>query len=221
MSYEPETMCLADGCIRVARYADGLCVGHRARRRKGRPLTEKPLRDWAGSDSARSPLHGPPVPEGYMVPVFVRIRARHTCKQCAHRFNSISPSHTTFCSKRCRKAWSWKHHSPGTNRKAQRAVNRRRRRALEVGARTERIVAADLYARWEDADLYGCIYCGAPWEHHDHYVSLSSGGPHSMSNLVPACGPCNTSKSSRDAVEWFFSVGPGAQTVSTARSMEG
>lgn len=55
------------------------------------------------------------------------------------------------------------------------------------------------------AALYAseCCYCGAPAEHADHFVALSRGGVHCRDNLVPACGPCNSSKYNRDPSEWM------------------
>jgi 5-methylcytosine-specific restriction endonuclease McrA len=43
-----------------------------------------------------------------------------------------------------------------------------------------------------------CIYCGGPSEHLDHIYPLSKGGLHCVSNLAPACAPCNLTK--RDTV---------------------
>lgn len=50
-----------------------------------------------------------------------------------------------------------------------------------------------------------CTYCGAPAEHADHYIPLAKGGLHCRENLIPACAPCNTSKSDRDPIEWLAS----------------
>jgi 5-methylcytosine-specific restriction endonuclease McrA len=48
-----------------------------------------------------------------------------------------------------------------------------------------------------------CAYCKErPWEHRDHVVPLSRGGRHTIGNLLPACAPCNQSKSARLLMEW-------------------
>lgn len=47
-----------------------------------------------------------------------------------------------------------------------------------------------------------CFYCGAPSEHLDHVVPIKRGGVHSIGNLLPACAPCNQSKSDKLLTEW-------------------
>lgn len=48
-----------------------------------------------------------------------------------------------------------------------------------------------------------CAYCGcASVLTQDHVIPLVRGGRHSIGNLVPACGSCNSSKNSRLIVEW-------------------
>ena len=48
-----------------------------------------------------------------------------------------------------------------------------------------------------------CSYCGVVGEMTlDHVVPISRGGVHGVSNLVPACGPCNFSKGQKLLVEW-------------------
>lgn len=51
-----------------------------------------------------------------------------------------------------------------------------------------------------------CTYCGAPAEAADHFYPLARGGLHCVENLVPACQPCNSSKSARDPAEWLASL---------------
>lgn len=48
-----------------------------------------------------------------------------------------------------------------------------------------------------------CAYCGwAGKLTEDHVVPLSRGGRHTIGNLLPACGSCNSSKGGRFLVEW-------------------
>lgn len=59
-----------------------------------------------------------------------------------------------------------------------------------------------------------CVYCdvelahpdhvGDNTMHVDHLVPTCAGGPDSLSNYVPACGPCNLSKSSIDPVAFVL-----------------
>ena len=51
--------------------------------------------------------------------------------------------------------------------------------------------------------LEPCLYCGDPADHVDHFIPLSRGGLHVISNLVPACAACNTSKGNKlPNLEW-------------------
>lgn len=48
-----------------------------------------------------------------------------------------------------------------------------------------------------------CAYCPSPATHADHVVPLSKGGSNDISNLLPACAPCNLSKGAKDLAVWF------------------
>jgi 5-methylcytosine-specific restriction endonuclease McrA len=56
----------------------------------------------------------------------------------------------------------------------------------------------DVFARWD----YRCAYCNAPAEHLDHITPLSRGGRDLLSNVVPACAPCNLGKAAQTLAEW-------------------
>lgn len=47
-----------------------------------------------------------------------------------------------------------------------------------------------------------CVYCDGPAEELDHVWPPAKGGVHHESNLVPACGPCNRTKSDRWLLDW-------------------
>lgn len=48
-----------------------------------------------------------------------------------------------------------------------------------------------------------CAYCGARSKlTMDHVVPIDRGGQHSIGNLLPACGSCNSSKGPKLLVEW-------------------
>lgn len=42
-----------------------------------------------------------------------------------------------------------------------------------------------------------CLRCGKEETTMDHIVPLSKGGPHSIENMQPLCGPCNSSKGTK------------------------
>ena len=56
-----------------------------------------------------------------------------------------------------------------------------------------------------------CYWCGVSLKgkkiHIDHYIPLSKGGEHTLSNLVVSCAKCNISKSSKDPLKFAQSVG--------------
>lgn len=47
-----------------------------------------------------------------------------------------------------------------------------------------------------------CVYCGRSADTLDHVVPLAQGGRHSIRNLVPACGSCNSKKGNRTPEQW-------------------
>jgi 5-methylcytosine-specific restriction endonuclease McrA len=54
-------------------------------------------------------------------------------------------------------------------------------------------------AQWEVIKAsykFRCAYCGCKPKRltRDHIIPLALGGEHTMSNIVPACGPCNSKK---------------------------
>lgn len=53
-----------------------------------------------------------------------------------------------------------------------------------------------------------CVYCGAVDRLSlDHLIPRLQGGEDAADNLVTACRTCNSSKGSRDVLEWFASQG--------------
>lgn len=56
-----------------------------------------------------------------------------------------------------------------------------------------------------------CYWCGIKIINHemhiDHYVPLSKGGEHTISNLVVSCPACNLKKSAKDPLEFANSIG--------------
>jgi hypothetical protein len=53
-------------------------------------------------------------------------------------------------------------------------------------------------------DFGECVYCGKETKTtFDHLVPLNKGGEDNISNQVPACQSCNSSKGDRDVIAWF------------------
>ena len=80
----------------------------------------------------------------------------------------------------------------------------RMRRLKEGGLTMSEIVREDRLLAVEG--FRECAYCGGSadltW---DHLIPTSRGGPDTISNQVPACRPCNSSKGGRDVLEWYRS----------------
>lgn len=81
-------------------------------------------------------------------------------------------------------------------------------KALRRNSAAELISGERLLQRWQQFD-HCCAYCGAQ-EHRsaeleiEHVVPISKGGPHLLSNIVPACTACNASKRSQDLETWIM-----------------
>lgn len=56
-----------------------------------------------------------------------------------------------------------------------------------------------------------CYWCNEPLKnkkvHIDHYIPLSKGGEHTLSNLVVSCAKCNQTKNAKDPIEFAQSIG--------------
>jgi 5-methylcytosine-specific restriction endonuclease McrA len=84
-------------------------------------------------------------------------------------------------------------------RKARASRRRRRRLAGRDNDLTDEQWVA-LVAEWG-----GCAYCGATDSalQRDCVLPVARGGRYTLSNVVPACGPCNTSKSGHEVTGWM------------------
>lgn len=51
-----------------------------------------------------------------------------------------------------------------------------------------------------------CFYCDSPATEVEHVVPVSKGGTHELSNLVPACRPCNRRKGTKSFDEFVDSL---------------
>lgn len=73
-----------------------------------------------------------------------------------------------------------------------------KRRAHKRSAQHEPYKRSEIFARWGNL----CAYCDAPAEHLDHVNPLSKGGADAAHNLLPACAPCNLTKSAKTLADW-------------------
>jgi 5-methylcytosine-specific restriction endonuclease McrA len=98
------------------------------------------------------------------------------------------------------KAARWAKNNPGRRLEAQ-----QRRRARKKGSQVIKITQVMLRDR---LTIFGgqCAYCSGPFEHWDHVKPLELGGPHILSNLRPACAPCNIRKGQMTPNEWFLLI---------------
>lgn len=86
------------------------------------------------------------------------------------------------------------------------ALKAHERRALKHARTPEPFSSADLFADWEDHELFACFYCAGPLDdglHIEHFIPLADGGLHALPFLVPACPSCNLSKGTRDGWEFL------------------
>ncbi|MBN1312312.1 MAG: HNH endonuclease [Anaerolineae bacterium] len=97
-------------------------------------------------------------------------------------------------------------------------ANRQQRRAEMTHVPINSLSSAEWQWLLEKYD-YRCAYCGQQREGltPDHVVPLSRGGDNALSNIVPACGPCNLSKGARTPEEAGMSF---AVRVNTMGSFE-
>jgi 5-methylcytosine-specific restriction endonuclease McrA len=85
------------------------------------------------------------------------------------------------------------------SRKA-RAARRRQRRMARVEHDLTDAQWTAMQAAWG-----GCAYCGATDRslQRDCVLAISRGGRYTLDNVVPACGPCNTSKCNDEVTGWL------------------
>lgn len=85
------------------------------------------------------------------------------------------------------------------SRKARSARRRQRRMA-----RVEHDLTPEQWAALTDA-WGGCAYCGATDRalQRDCVLALSRGGRYTITNIAPACGPCNASKCNDEVTGWL------------------
>jgi 5-methylcytosine-specific restriction endonuclease McrA len=64
--------------------------------------------------------------------------------------------------------------------------------------------------QWKEKQIKICYWCDTECSkkyHVDHYIPLSKGGEHEISNLVISCAKCNLTKNAKDPIQFANSVG--------------
>ena len=74
-------------------------------------------------------------------------------------------------------------------------------------ARKKSLPATLTQQQWESIKTYfddKCAYCGAQVAlAQDHLVAVINGGGYTAENIIPACGSCNSSKSTKRLESWY------------------
>lgn len=79
----------------------------------------------------------------------------------------------------------------------------RRRKAHLRGNHVVRVTPSQVRRRFAQFD-HACAYCGRTGDlQQEHFLPISRGGTHVLSNILPACLPCNYSKSDHDPEAWY------------------
>jgi 5-methylcytosine-specific restriction endonuclease McrA len=55
-----------------------------------------------------------------------------------------------------------------------------------------------------ESNNYMCHYCNGPANTADHIIPISKGGSDELSNLLPACHQCNSTRQDRDRVRLAY-----------------
>lgn len=78
-----------------------------------------------------------------------------------------------------------------------------RRRAAKKANTLACLTTAQIRERF-DAFGHACAYCGCHEPLHiEHFLPISVGGTHVLSNILPACQSCNYSKQAHDPETWY------------------
>lgn len=126
----------------------------------------------------------------------LQAKAGRSCEECEGPLPADARWNRRFCSGRCINARSLR------LKIEERKSATHRRRALLRNAPIYAVTPRD-WRRILDHYRGRCTYCGkAGSMTQDHAIPLARGGSHSIGNLVPACGPCNSGKKARLPIEW-------------------
>jgi 5-methylcytosine-specific restriction endonuclease McrA len=114
-----------------------------------------------------------------------------------------SSAHRAYRAECEQQRWRWRYMTnPALRRYHQEKA--RRRKARERGNHVVRVTTTQIRERFEQF-AHCCAYCGAATSRlqTEHFLPISKGGTHVLSNVLPACKPCNHSKFNHDPETWY------------------
>lgn len=111
--------------------------------------------------------------------------------------------HRAHQAHRTRELWRWKYMTNPSLRRYHHE-KARRRKALERGNHVVRVTTTQIRERFAQFG-HCCAYCGTSTSQlqTEHFLPISKGGTHVLSNILPACKPCNHSKLNHDPEIWY------------------
>lgn len=175
------------------KHRDRLLADKRAKRKEERATNPDKIRAYMRDYYARTKERHSERAKGYYEKDRENVKARvkryreKNHDKCLERERAWKRAHPD--------AWKrWAERNPGLV-----AATRSRRRARKANAPVNDFTGEQWIALQES---YGhrCAYCNECFPGkltQDHIVPLSKGGPNTLSNVVPACAWCNTSKGNR------------------------
>jgi len=129
------------------------------------------------------------------VAALVMAEQRAYWKECPEAFEK-------YDRERRRRYAQWRQMTDLQYRIYQREKSKRRK----AQARGQTPVAISVNALLTRFGQFGncCAYCGCAGDMEiEHVVPISRGGAHDISNIVPACAPCNSSKRAKEMEGWY------------------
>ncbi len=147
--------------------------------------------------------------------VSLRLVSGRNCVECSkvhcqiwsknnkpHLKNYNSSYMSTEHGQRTRKDYA-KYYATTPNGKAAHVRGASKRRALKLNSTIQNYSYQEKIERF---DMFNnkCGYCGKQDQlSEDHFIPLTKGGKHFLTNIVPACKSCNSSKHNSMPEDWY------------------
>lgn len=95
-------------------------------------------------------------------------------------------------------------------RQSERGKELGRLNCLKWKSLKKELTATFTVKQWKDCKEHfnnTCAYCGKPSKRltKEHFIPVTKGGVFTVSNIIPACQFCNSSKNNNDFFEWYSS----------------